>query len=903
MGGVNMPTNPDEGPRLARGATVGRYVVLGRVGAGAMGEVYAAYDPELDRKLAIKLLRTTAGPAEQTDDQKARLLREARAIAKLSHPNVVVVHDFGSLDDRVFIAMEFVEGSTVTVWLHAAPRTWREVLKLFIAAGRGLQCAHEQSLLHRDFKPENVMVSRDGQVRVMDFGLVQHMNGPVQAEPPAVGRAAAARLSPDDTLELGPSEAAALRRDVVAARGTPPAGTDLGSALQSRDPVGADPSGFLLLGRLTDTGALVGTPAYMAPEQFRGQPLDARSDQFSFCVALHESLYGEHPYGGASITELATNIVQGDSRAPPPNTAVPTWIRRVIRKGLARSPDERYPSMKDLLAALERRPRSRRRQILAGALAALALVGIAASVRSTVLRQRAVCQVPAARFDGVWERASGVSLRRAAIRTAFLHTGKDYADAAFGAAASLLDKYVADWSATFREACIATRVRGSETAEVLDLRMRCLDDRFDELRALSDVLASPSGDVVENAVQAAMSLSPLERCTSTKLSRATLPIPASPATAAAIQVVRADLVAAKALEDAGKSSQAIAALFEVVANARDTGYRPLLAEALYQLGVSTSQADNRAAEPLLIEAVTEAQACRDDDVLIEAMIALISVRGEGAHDIAGAELWRRLAGASLERIGGNDHLRARAQANWAAALASAGRFEDALKAYEQALADTRRALGPAHLEVGLTLAAIANVQYKLGDFSAALAVCDRALAITEAALGPKHPRLGHLLVDRSEILAGLGRYREAKHDAERSYDLWTRNLGSSDHLSDHASLAIPLAALGLADLGLGDSSRAVPALREALARGEAGIPAVAVRFALARALWASPRSRVEAVALAGLARAEARRIARPTSRDRALQAEIERWCDERARQPAVGESRLVEAERPPPAGP
>src|SRR3569623_204617 len=209
MGRADDAGDGEEAPHLQRGSSVGRYVILGRVGAGAMGEVYAAYDPELDRKLAIKLLRTTSGPADQIEAQKVRLLREARAIAKLSHPNVVVVHDIGSIADRVFIAMEFLEGSTVTVRQHAAARSWREVVELFLAAGRGLQCAHEAGLLHRDFKPENVMVSRDGQVRVMDFGLVQKLN----AGPELSGQAAAPLepLAPAATVELGKPDATALR--------------------------------------------------------------------------------------------------------------------------------------------------------------------------------------------------------------------------------------------------------------------------------------------------------------------------------------------------------------------------------------------------------------------------------------------------------------------------------------------------------------------------------------------------------------------------------------------------------------------------------------------------------------------------------------------------------------------
>src|SRR3954466_9495293 len=168
---------PDSVPAaLVRGSSIGRFIVLAMVGRGGMGEVYAAYDPEMDRKVAVKLLRVKPGNGVSRHEGRQRTLREAQAIARLSHPNVVVVFDVGTLQDQVFIAMEFVEGNTVTYWLQAAPRSWQDVLKVFMAAGRGLAAAHAKGLVHRDFKPDNVMVGRDNQVRVMDFGLARQVD-------------------------------------------------------------------------------------------------------------------------------------------------------------------------------------------------------------------------------------------------------------------------------------------------------------------------------------------------------------------------------------------------------------------------------------------------------------------------------------------------------------------------------------------------------------------------------------------------------------------------------------------------------------------------------------------------------------------------------------------------------
>ena len=276
-----LPSHVVPAGTLANGSSIGRFVVLGLIGRGAMGEVYAAYDPNLDRKIAIKLVGSDAG----TDGQAghSRLMREAQATARISHPNVVVVYEAAPLGNRVFIAMEFVEGNTLRYWLKARKRTWLEILDVFIGAGRGLAAAHDKDLVHRDFKPDNVMVSSNGQVRVMDFGLARWGSASrLDRDPPAIGGAAARGegavvvIDPNATQKIGDSV------------GTTSPGT----------PAAMDE-------KLTRTGTLMGTPAYMSPEQFRGGFADARSDQFSFCVALYEALFNQRPFGGRTFVELA----------------------------------------------------------------------------------------------------------------------------------------------------------------------------------------------------------------------------------------------------------------------------------------------------------------------------------------------------------------------------------------------------------------------------------------------------------------------------------------------------------------------------------------------------------------------------------------------------------------------
>jgi formylglycine-generating enzyme required for sulfatase activity len=328
--------------RLPTGSRVGRYQILDRVGRGGMGEVYAAYHPDLDRRIALKVVHE-AGTAAA--DRQARLLREARAIARLSHPNVVAVYDAGTVADRVYVAMEFVEGMTIDRWLAAARRSWREILRVFTAAGRGLAAAHAAGLVHRDFKPQNVMIARDGSVRVMDFGL--------------------ARLTAVESASNAPAV-------------TPPPPSD-------DQPATA-------LSTVTQAGTVVGTPAYMSPEQFRGDPADARSDQFSFCVALYEALYGVRPFRGENLLSLTMSVTEGELRSAndAAKHGVPVWIRRAITLGLRRDPADRFPSMQALIDRLEDDPAIRRRRRLgAGAVVAVVVATMLVAWQITSQRRAA----------------------------------------------------------------------------------------------------------------------------------------------------------------------------------------------------------------------------------------------------------------------------------------------------------------------------------------------------------------------------------------------------------------------------------------------------------------------------------------------------------------------------------
>jgi serine/threonine protein kinase/tetratricopeptide (TPR) repeat protein len=881
-------------PSLERGSSIGRYVVLALVGRGAMGEVYAAYDPELDRKVAVKLLRTQVGADDLTAaEAKTRLLREGQAIARLSHPNVIVVHDVGSFGDRVFVAMEFVDGHTVGYWLLAAKRSWKEVLRVFMAAGRGLAAAHASQVVHRDFKVENVMVGRDGQVRVMDFGLARRVAAPLAEADSTVAPLSRSGTTPAGMLSAAEVLSAAEDEGVMVTRIlTPTAGVRVPQPSISDSPVGTPTRVRRLSGametvhtslstELTQTGAIIGTPAYMAPEQFSGKPADERSDQFSFCVALYEGLHGERPFAGKTVAELSRNVLHGRMRAAPDATGVPGWLRRVVLRGLRTNPAERWPSMEALLDALQKDPGVvwRRWAMVAAATAGIAGIGIAAR-RQGARDNRPTCQVAADRFAHVWEPNAAPGGRRAQIANSFRANGQPYAADAFAGAARLLDRYVGAWSSMYKDSCEATNVRGEQSPEVLDLRMSCLRDRWNELRALSAVLAEPDNRVVANAVKAASALTPLDRCADVRTLRAAVPPPNDPAVRERVETLRAKLATAKALEDAGGFAKALVAAAELVAEARTTGYMPFLAEAMARLGGIQSHMGRAAeAEATLDEAVWTAQAARHDEIVVSSSVEQIYVAGYLEHDMVRARRWLRQSEAFLARLEGHELLRAWMLNNFGVALDAHGDLDEALSRYRSALQIKERVLGSLDPDVGTSMTNLASTLMALGRPGEALEYSNRGVAMVGQALGPEHPDTALQLGVRADILNRVGRYADARRDAERALVIWERELGR-----EHVDLPFFLGPLGEAELGLEDPAGAAVHLDRALKIPSEKVSAAELRklrFGLARALWESNRDQDRALKLGLLAASDAASDdaggASERARDRELQERAKAW--------------------------
>jgi len=831
---------------LARGTEVDRFIVLGLLGRGAMGEVYAAHDPELDRKIAIKLLRSRGNDGDPGDAGRARLVREAQAIAKVSHPNVVVVYDVGTYEGRVFIAMEFIAGHTLGYWLQAQPRTVAEILEVFTGAGRGLAAAHEKELVHRDFKPENVMVGADGQARVMDFGLVRLAIDPDKPEPARSG---------------APSR---LLASIASANGKPydPFATYvIEGPVEAANNAGVSPSSAAW--NLTQDGAVIGTPAYMSPEQFRGETADARTDQFSFCVALYEALYGERPFSGVNLMELTSNVIAGLVRPEPAGTRVPRRIRHALLRGMNAEPNGRFPTMAALLAEL------RSDAALAGT--------------------RRFSEGAAAKLAGIWEApdpdrpagASGDTEAKAEIRRAFLATGKPYAATAFEATSRVLDRFARRWTDVYVDACEATHLRGEQSTEVLDLRMSALGEALRDLRALCRELRQATADTVENGVNAATALGTLERCSDVNLLRAIVRPPADSATWVVVDNMRGRLSEIRALGRVGRVAEGIRAIVGLEAEARPVGYVPLLAEVLLvegrmHLDVSDMDSGIRALE----DAVWAAELCRHDEVAAEAAATLVYATGHAQLRFDAGEIWSRHAETVLGRMGGHELIRGWLFNNRSVMRARQGRLRDAVEDVHRAIEAKEKALGPQDADVGISLMNVAVYLDDLGETMRAATYIERAVKTMQETLGRDHPTAAMAFANYAEILNRLGRYGEALEPANQALTVMERETDPEGVYVTH-----PLVALGVSHVGLGQYREALPSLERAARIREAKEASPGrkgeVHFALGRALWGSGQDRARALAMVEQARDEFRASPTTPATQREL-ADIELWLASRS---------------------
>ncbi len=913
------------GTALSPGTRLGRYVVLEELGTGGMGMVFAAYDPELNRKVALKLLKPRSRERKRKSSSN-RLLQEAQALAKLAHPNVITVYDVGTYGEQVFVAMELVEGDTLRGWMREKTRRWDEVLEVFVPAGRGLAAAHAANLVHRDFKPENVLIGRDGRVRVMDFGLARPMRGDTM------------------TGSLGHSEDG-LRIDEATDLPGPPDDAEVGSGV-------ADPL-------LTQTGSTLGTPAYMAPEQHLGQATDARSDQFSFCVSLFHALFGERPYDGADAAALTIQKSKAQISTPSNLSRVPSWVRRHVWRGLDPDPAQRFENMDRLLEALSDDPRVRRRKVLAVAGATLAVAGGVGGIQYWRNRAPSVCLEGPDKLAAIWNDS-----RADSVSTALGGLSLPGMDTASGTARAALDAYGDSWTQMYTEACEATHVRGEQSARLLELRQSCLQERLDEVDAWATLLADPTPAMGARAAHAAMHISALSACADTEALASAVDPPQGDTLRGGVAALRADLAKVKVMADLGQYDEAVALARATYDASSTVDYPPVFAEARFRLGQAQGmRGDTEAAEDNLEEAQWKGASVKHDAIAAAAASALVHLVGHQRGDHEDGLGWSRHAEAAIKRIGARGSMEARLLHDVGVIRSDAGDFERAATDLQRAVEvygtvpaseidqiDATRSLGQvylrqgkldeaqssfadaakrsaaivgdAHPDVALANVGLAQVLDARGRHDDAVSKMESALTSARAVYPETDPALIPLLeaIARShaehgdhgqaveqqrailtlqrarlgdhpqvaQVLYEIGRSQEEAKNAGEAREshmqalrMWERTRGD-----DHPDLAYALTSLGLLDVQSGDPSSAVERLERALKlRGGRGLdPNLLARtqFALAQALHATGGDHPRARELATKARDT---FAKGKHPDPAAAKGVERWLAEAIKKP------------------
>ncbi len=590
---------------------IARFHVLRLIGAGGMGQVYAAYDPKLDRKVALKLLH------EQDADGSPRLVREAKALARLSHPNIVTIHEVGVHEQRRYIAMEFVEGTTMREWLRKHPpgdaARQRKALELLIQAGEGLAAVHTAGLVHRDLKPSNILVGNDGRARVADFGIVS-----IDDRSPASG---------DETQS---------QYDAI-------------HATQDDE----DPHRTAYLGEadLTRSGAVLGTPAYMAPEQFRGVPALATADQYAFCVTAWEVLFGRRPFTAETSSGMLDAIRAGNP-VKPKDGACPERLESALRRGLSFSPRRRPSGMQPLLDDLRAAAAELRGQTISvpkpdrtvwAYMAAGAV--LAAGTTWVATRDGAEpCTGSAQRLAGIWDDET-----RTRLQKNFFAEQASFAPEVWTSFERELDGYANAWIDGHRDACEAAQVRKEQSVAVMDLRMACLDDRRRDLDALVEVYTDPDRTALASSQEAVAGLRPVGECTDVEYVQRRGKIPQTGEAGERAQAVLEKVSRVKALSKAGRLTDAKALVAEAVADAETLKVDALLARALLQSGnVHLDLHEGQDARDDLERAYL--LSTHGEDVAFDASVMLIQVEGLIRQRHETARTWERVARSEAPRV-------------------------------------------------------------------------------------------------------------------------------------------------------------------------------------------------------------------------------------------------------------
>ncbi len=734
---------------LRRGETLGRYTIIDLVGTGGMGAVYRARDAELDRVVALKVLRPVGD--ETSLAERARFLAEAQTLARMSHVNIVTVFDVGEVDGQMFIAMELIDGVSLREWQNERPRGWREVRDVFVAAGRGLEAAHRGGIIHRDFKPHNVIIAGE-RVVVVDFGLA---------------RAGAAG---GDATTLTPS-------------------SDLS---------------------LTATGAIVGTPAYMSPEQHAGAPLTARSDIFSFCVALHEALFGRRPFVAPTVAGLA-RAVRVRPLVFPSGRRVPRFLMALLRRGLAVEPDERFASMTEVVRALGQDPTRRAlRVIAAGALAALLATGVSLATRDPP----SPCLGADRALDEIW----GEPARRR-LAAAFEAVGPGVAEPGQRTLRGL-DRYAQGWRTMRLEACRDTLERGVQSAALMDLRMACLDRKAGAMSSLAQVLSTEmDAELAGQAGLLVSALPDLRACADPRTLAERVPLPDEPGPRARVLELERAVDEADASLAAGKVSRALAQS-PLVTVAAGEAHAPLRARALLFEGRLVSVVHAEAGPPVLESALRAAAAARDDHLAAEVWLAMLASPGTDPASPG----WLA-AEVSVQRGGGDARQLADVKRLRGVRLLELSRFSEATPHLARAVAILRARPEPRDASLAAALLALSRAQWGHADFAGGLRSAQEATNIYEETLGETHYLVGNALMAVGNNAMEVNAQEVAQQAYARARDIFSRALGPGHArtLSAAQNLALLLRRRGHLPEALAIYRETMPLLERRLGPDSAGM--------------------------------------------------------------------------------
>ena len=718
---------------LARGTTVGSYVILSQLSAGDDDNVYAAFDARTDRKVALKVVEVSG--IDDDDDAQSRregMIAGAMRSGNLDHPGIVSVLDAGTVGDAVYIAMEFIDGIDLRQWMEARdePFPWPEVLRVFREAGSGLAAAHAAGCVHGDFTPSRVFMEKSGRICVFDFGL---------ATP--VAEVSSPRLTVQSLKEgLGVSLTHSSDDD------------------EREDSVLSQPRG----------AELVGTPRYLAPELHAGIEPDAKADQFAFCAAMYEALYGEVPFKGDSPATIAKEALAHAVRPAPEGSDVPPWLRDVLIKGLSPRRRDRFSSMEVLLRELEHDPKGRRRRWVAGVVVLAGAAAAAGCIAILLEREATRCEADAALLEGAWDPSTRVTLEEA-----FVTSGRPHALDTWSNVQASMDDWAAQW---LEYRTLACKVRQADDDEALfERRNACLDGVLQPFTVFTDSLLEdrPSPGTFSGAQRVVTGLWRPADCRSPDM--LDYAVPSDAATKGVIDGAWLHLLAG---EFEAANAVAIEALEHMPKGEHDSA--SVRARLIAGLAAARSGAPNT--EALLHDAASAAAAASLRIPQAEAWIALSRYGPRPSRPAALAHAQTLVDAIKVDR------LRAQLLVARGAHQREVGHDRDALASYHRALAllqdnDTRATI--LRSDILLELGELANDR---GEWATTAQYLTEVLAVRERAFGPAHPELIAPLSAQGLAQRGMGK----PDDAARTYD---RALGIANqiHADPHVLAGLHIA--------------------------------------------------------------------------------------------------------------